>query len=68
MPERKFVSVGTAADRYDYTQKRIRQLIDRGLLTGYRFDGGNIRIDLAELDQLFQPIRPAQKSTAGGAS
>lgn len=53
---REFGTVADAAVRRGVSEKSIRRWIAAGLLTGYRLGPRMVRIDLAELDHLLQPM------------
>jgi excisionase family DNA binding protein len=50
--DRRFVTIGEAADHIRVNEKTIRTWIDTGRLRAHRFSSKTIRIDLAELDAL----------------
>jgi hypothetical protein len=58
----RYASLAGAGEYADINPKTIRRLIARGELTGYRLGTRVLRVDLNELDSLFQPI-----PTANGA-
>jgi excisionase family DNA binding protein len=50
--DRRFATIGEAANRIKVNERTIRDWIKAGKLTGYRFSSRTIRVDLAELDAL----------------
>jgi hypothetical protein len=59
---RDFGSIARAAEFSDLHPQTIRRYIRDGVLTGYRLGNKTVRVDMAELAALLQPI-----PTAGGA-
>ena len=53
---RRLARIPDAAEYADVSTKTIRRRIADGTLTGYRFGGRLIRVDLDELDGALRPI------------
>lgn len=62
-PSRRFLTIEDAAERLGVNPKTIRRRIADGSLTGYRMGPRLIRVDVAEVDALLEPI-----PTTGGAA
>lgn len=54
---RRWASVHEGATHAKVHARTITRMIERGELTGYRFGGKLLRIDLAELDAAMRPIQ-----------
>lgn len=57
-------SIALAAETVGCSDRTIRRWISEGRLTGYRLGSRAIRVDLNELDALFQPIPAAGERIA----
>ena len=55
-PHAELVSIRDAGARYHLHPDTIRRRIREGKLTGYKMGQRVLRVDLAELEALFQPI------------
>jgi excisionase family DNA binding protein len=56
MPKKRHVALTEAAEYLGVNPRTIRRYIAAGRLTGYRVGPRLIKVDLAELDSLLQPI------------
>lgn len=63
-PRRRFVSTGVAAKELGLAPKTVQRMIARGQLRGYRVGTRAIRVDLADVDALLQPIHPTKGDVA----
>jgi excisionase family DNA binding protein len=66
-PKRQFISLVHGAERHDCSVKTLRRRIASGELRAYRLGKSKaIRVDLAELDALMQPIPTIPPHGDGG--
>lgn len=63
MPERTLCTKPAAAKRLGVTVRTIDNYIGAGLLAAYRLPGGQMRLELAEVDSLLEPVDPAEVSS-----
>jgi excisionase family DNA binding protein len=59
LPTRHFVSIEQAANYTGLSTKTLRRRIADGTLTGYRAGPKLVRVDLADVDRMLQPIPTA---------
>lgn len=67
-PEKKLLTIASAAVVLDRTPKAIRRLIEKGILTPIRIDG-RVQIDPQEIDDLIARARAealAERSSFAG--
>jgi len=57
-PDRRWLSVDSAAEHLDRTPEAIRGLVKRGELTAYKPDG-RLQLDREELDRWVRGVRDA---------
>jgi excisionase family DNA binding protein len=53
----ELASIKDAAERYGLHNSTIRRRIPDGSLTAYKMGRRILRVDLAEVEALFQPVR-----------
>lgn len=54
---RKFATQQQAADRFEVSDKTIRNWISKGLITGYKLPGSRaIRVDLDEIERMLSVV------------
>lgn len=58
---RRYASMKEAAAYVQVSDRHIRHLVSTGKLTGYRLGARAVRVDLAELDALMEPIATAKR-------
>lgn len=56
-PRRRYVSLQAAGEFLDIAPRTLRRYVAQGTLTGYRVvPGGDVRVDMNEVEALIQPI------------
>ena len=55
-PKRQLVTTETAAGYLDVSTRSVRRYIARGMLRAYRVGPRLIKVDMAEVEALAQPI------------
>lgn len=58
-PARQLASIAQAAEYAGVSVKTIRRYIIAGRITGYRVGPKLLKVDLAELDAIIQPVAAA---------
>lgn len=66
-PKRRLGSIAAAAGQLDVCERTVREYISTGMLTAYRVGPRLVKVDLAEVDALPQPIPTATRPRAGAA-
>ena len=56
---RRYETLGDAAERIGVSEKTIRRWIAEGRLTGYRVGPRFLRVDVDEVDAMFQVVQTA---------
>lgn len=58
----RYASVNVAAEAYDVNPRTVRRWIADGLITGYRFGGKLVKVDLDEIDTNIVKVIPAAQA------
>jgi excisionase family DNA binding protein len=62
---KRLASISQAAIHANVHPDTIRRRISTGHLTGYRFGGRIIRVDLNEVDELLRPMHTTKRVSSG---